>query len=93
MWYQKFDTYIQQVGYNRSDSDSCMYIRKLAEESHIYLILNVNNKLIIDNDEEEIGKLKQSLHQKFSMRELGEARHIRGMPIERNRMKKALRLS
>ena len=49
--------------------------------------------LIVGNDKAEIGKLKRSLHEKFSMKELEEARHILGMRIERNQMKKILRLS
>ena len=46
MWYQKFDSYIRHLGYRRSDSDPCMYTRKLADESRIYLILYVDDMLI-----------------------------------------------
>ena len=46
MWYQKFDSYIRQLGYHRSDSDPCMYTRQLADESRIYLILYVDDMLI-----------------------------------------------
>ena len=41
----------------------------------------------------KIRKLKQSLHDKFAMKELGQARHILGMRIERNRKSKTLWLS
>ena len=93
MWYQKFDSYIRQLGYNRSDSDPCMYVRQLADESRIYLILYVDDMLIAGSNQAEIGKLKRSLHAKFAMKELGQARHILGMRIERNRTTKTLRLS
>ena len=33
MWYQKFNTYIRFLGYNRLDVDPCMYTRQLATES------------------------------------------------------------
>ena len=48
MWYQKFDFYIRQLGYDnhRFDSDPCMYCRQLADESPIYLILHVEDMLI-----------------------------------------------
>ena len=92
MWYQKFDSYIRQLGYNRSDSDPCMYVRQLADESRIYLILYVDDMLIAGSNQAEIGKLKWSLHAKFAMKELGQARHILGMRIERNRMTRTLRL-
>ena len=90
MWYQKFDSYIRQLGYNRSDSDPCMYVRQLADESRIYLILYVDDMLIAGSNQVEIGKLKRSLHAKFTMKELGQARHILGMRIERNQMTKTL---
>ena len=32
MWYQKFDSYIRQFGYHRSDSEPRMYTRQLADE-------------------------------------------------------------
>ena len=31
MWYQKFDSYIRQLGYHQSDSDPCMYTWQLAD--------------------------------------------------------------
>ena len=49
--------------------------------------------LIAGSNQVEIGKLKRSLQYKFAMKELGQARHILGMRIERNRRTKTLRLS
>ena len=93
MWYQKFCSYIRHLGYHRSDSDPCMYSRQLADVSWIHLILYVDDMLIAGSNQAEIGKLKRSLHDKFAMKELRQARHILGMQIERNRIAKTLRLS
>ena len=73
MWYQKFDTHIRQFGYNRSDSDPCMYTRQLANDFRIYLILYIDDMIIARCNQAEIGKLKWSLHNKFAMKELGQA--------------------
>ena len=56
----------------------------------IYLILYVDESQIY---QAEIGKLKRSLHDKFVMKELRQARNILGMRIERNRTTKTLWLS
>ena len=56
-----------------------MYAQQLADESRIYLILYVDDMLIAGSNQAEIGKLKQSLHDKFAMKELRQARHILGM--------------
>ena len=58
MWYEKFDSHIRQLGYNRSDSDPCIYIRDTSEESKIYLILYMDDMLIVGCDRDEIGELK-----------------------------------
>ena len=70
-----------------------MYIPQLGYKSQIYLILHVNEMLIAGRNQTEIRRLKQSLHDKFSMKKLGQDRHILGMRIERNQMMKILRLS
>ena len=84
MWYQKFNSYIQQLGYNWSNFDPCLYTLQLVNESQIYLIQYIDDMLIGGSSEAEIGKLKQSLHDKFVLKELGQAQHILGMKIERN---------
>ena len=82
MWYHNFDSYIRHLGYHRSDSDPGMYTRQLVDESRIYLILYVDDMVIARSNRAEIIKLKRSLHDKFAMRELRQARHILGMRIE-----------
>ena len=59
-----------------------MYNRQLADESWIYLILYVDGM-----------QLKQSLHDKFAMKELQQARHKLGMRIEQNSKTKRFQLS
>ena len=70
MWYQKFDSCIQQLGYHWSDFDPCMYTQQLANESTIYLIRYVDDMLIARRNRAEVEKLKRSLHEKFAMKEL-----------------------
>ena len=82
MWYQKFDSYIQQLGYNRSNSDPCMYVRQLANKSRICVILYVDDMLMARSNQAEIGKLTRILHAKIAIKELRKAGHILGMRIE-----------
>ena len=49
MWYQKFDTYIRGLGFTRSKEDHCVYF-KLIGERVIYLVLYVDDMLLIGND-------------------------------------------
>ena len=41
MWYQKFDSYIRQLGYHLSDSNPCMYMQKLEDISLVVKMTNL----------------------------------------------------
>jgi hypothetical protein len=53
MWYQKFDTYMLGLGFTRSKEDHCVYF-KLIGDHLIYLILYVDDMLLIGNNKEII---------------------------------------
>ena len=57
MWYQKFDTYIRGLGFTRSKEDHCVYF-KLIGDCVIYLVLYVDDILLIGNEKEIIQDLK-----------------------------------
>ena len=60
-----------------------MYIGQLTNESWIYpVILYFDDMRISGSNRAKIGELKRSLHDKFVMKELGEAQHILGLRIE-----------
>ena len=92
MWYQKFDTYIQGLGFTRSKEDHCVYF-KLIGDRVIYLALYVDDMLLIGNDKEIIQDLKTQLLSKFDMKDLGAANYILGMEIKRDRAKRKLWLN
>ena len=70
-----------------------MYLRKLEDNSFIYLLLYVDDMLIASKSQEEIEKLKIQLRKEFKMKDLGEAKKILGMEIKRDRHPKKLYLS
>jgi hypothetical protein len=53
MWYQKFDTYMLGLGFIRSKEDHCVYF-KLIGVHLIYLVLYVDDMLLIGNNKEII---------------------------------------
>ena len=83
MWYQKFDTYIWGLGFTRIKEDQCVYF-KLIGDHVIYLVLYVDDMLLIGNDKEIIKDLKTQLFSKFDMKDLGAENYILGMEIRRD---------
>jgi hypothetical protein len=57
MWYQKFDTYMLGLGFTRNKEDQCVYF-KLIGDHLIYLVLYVDDMLLIGNNKEIIHDVK-----------------------------------
>lgn len=72
-------------GYSRSNFDSCVYFKKLSDGSYLYVLLYVDDMLIVANNISKISKLKSQLNSEFEMKDLGVARKILGMEIHRDR--------
>ena len=89
MSYQKFDTFIRGLGFTKSKSDHCVYF-KLIGDCVIYLVLYVDDMLLVGNDKEIIQDLKTHLSSKFDMKDLGAPNYILGMEIKRDRVKRKL---
>jgi len=92
MWYQKFDTFIQGLSFTRRKSDHCVYF-KLIGDHVIYLVLYVDDMLMVGNDKEIIQDLKIQFSSKFDMKVLGAANYILGMEIKRDWTKRKLWLN
>jgi hypothetical protein len=63
---------------------------KLVGDSLIYLVLYVNDTLLIGNDKEIIQDVKIQLSSKFDMKDLGATKFILGMEIKRDHANKKL---
>lgn len=92
-WNQKFDSYMSEIGFVRSEYDNCAYTKKVADGSVMFLLIYVDDMLVAATDKAVISKLKKDLSEKFEMKDLGEARKILGMEINRDRSVGALWLS
>ena len=74
------------------EKESCIY--KWANDPIVvFLVLYVDDILLIENDISALQGIKVCLSSQFSMKDLGEASYILGMKIYRDRSKKMLGLS
>jgi len=86
MWYWKFDMFIWGHGFTKIKAYHCVYFRLIGDHV-IYLILYVDDMLLVGNDKEIIQDLKTQLSSKFDMKYLGAANYILSMEIKRDRTK------
>lgn len=92
-WYKRFNAFITTQGFNRSKYDVCVYFKKIVDNSWVYLLLYVDDMLIAAKDIDEIKRLKVRLGKEFEMKDLGAAKKILGMEIQRDRKARRLWLS
>lgn len=90
-WYKRFDTFITSLGFSRSNYDSCFYF-KFDGETPIYLLLYVDDMLLISKSVNCIKDIKSKLSLEFDMKDLGNAKKILGMIISRDRNNSTLKI-
>jgi hypothetical protein len=77
------------IGFTRSKEDHCVYF-KLIGDHLIYLVLYVDDMLLIENNKDIMQDLKTQLSYKFDMKDLNASNFILGMEIKRDRKKRKL---
>jgi hypothetical protein len=82
IWYQNFDTYYLGLGFTRRKYDHYVYF-KLVRDHFIYMVMYVDDMLLIINNKEIIKEEKNQLSSKFDMKSLSVTTFILGMKIQR----------
>lgn len=90
-WNKRFDTFICSIGFKKSNFDACLYYLFEGNDS-VFVLLYVDDMLLISNSMHRINMLKRELSSEFDMKDLGSAKRILGMHIDRNRKQGCLRL-
>ena len=91
-WNRRFDKVIKDFGFIQTHGEACIY-RKVSGSSIAFLILYVDDILLIGNDIELLSSIKDYLNKCFSMKDLGEAAYILGIKIYRDRSRRQIALS
>ncbi|KAH9704344.1 hypothetical protein KPL70_011418 [Citrus sinensis] len=91
-WNIRFDQAIKSLGFIQNIDEPCVY-KKIQEKSVAFLILYVDDILLIGNDIGVLTTIKSWLAKQFDMKDLGEASYILGIKLLRDRKNKTLALS
>jgi len=83
-WNKRFHTYITKLGFQRSDNDYCLYINTQSDVGLSYLILYVDDILIVNKHLYEVNNIKDNLKKEFDMTDGGELKFFLGIYIKRN---------
>ena len=93
-WNGDIDNYLRSIGFERCESDTCVYYWEAKNGMRIYLGLFVDDALVLfpKTLEEEWNKLKRLVQKKYQIEDMGEAKFILGMRITRDRSQRVVYL-
>src|SRR4051812_28902051 len=91
-WNIRFKKVVKSFGFIENEKETCVF-KKFSGSSIVFLILYVDDILLIGNDIPMLEAVKDSLKNSFSMKDLGEATYILGIKIYRDRLRRLIGLS
>ena len=86
-WNLHFDETIKTYGFEQNVDEPCVY-KYIKEKKVVFLVLYVDDILLIGNDVETLSNVKKWLVEEFQIKDLGEASYIIGIQIIRDRNNK-----
>jgi len=84
MWYAKLDDFLKSQGFANIDPDACLYLR-MDDGKIINVLVYLDDLLLVASSLAAIYKVKDALHERFEMKDLGEAKVILGLEIRRDK--------
>ena len=91
-WNLHFDKAVKEFGFIKNEDEPCVY-KKVSGSVIVFLVLYVDDILLIENDIPTPQNVKSWLGNCFSMKDLGEVTYILGIKIYRDRSKRLIGLS
>ena len=77
----KFESFMVDHGFNKTQADHCVFVKKYDGGDFLILLLYVDDMLIVRQDLKKIASLKKALSKFFPMKDMGPAKQILGMHI------------
>ena len=92
-WNIRFDQVIKLYGFEKSPAEPCVYKKIQGIVVVVFVVLYVDDVLLIGNSVKVLSDVKGYLKKQFDMKDLGEANYILGIKLLRDRKNKVLALS
>ena len=91
-WNHRFDQAVKSFGFDQNLEEPCVYKRGEGK-SVVFLIIYVDDMLLIGRDIGALSTVKVWLASNFDMKDLGEANYILGIKLHRDRRNRMIGLS
>lgn len=82
VWNETFHKFMVEINFKRCESDHCLYV-KIYDDIVIFVLLFVDDLLMVSNKMETLKELKRKLSAKFEMTDVGTVESYLGIHVER----------
>ena len=82
-WYQRFATYLRQLGFVASATDTSLFVLQEGGAT-AYLLVYVDDIILTASSSDLLRRITARLHSEFAMTDLGELQHFLGISITRS---------
>ncbi|XP_070677808.1 uncharacterized mitochondrial protein AtMg00810-like [Malus domestica] len=79
-WYLKLSSVIEEVGLKRSNADSSLFVR-ICPSGTLVVLIYVDDLIVTGDNASEIVLLKNTLKQKFAIKDLGTLKYFLGIEM------------
>lgn len=83
-WNSTLDSYLKELQFTQTASDPCIYYRK-TENDMMFIGVYVDDLILAAKSEKQLKQVKESLSNKFDIKDLGELKYFLGMKVEQNK--------
>ncbi len=84
MWNERIDEVFVGDGFTRCERDTCIYV-KWREGKPIYVVVYVDDLLLVSGDAVLLWATKDLLKRTFKMKDFGPVKHCLGLVVTRDR--------
>ena len=83
-WYEKLEEFLHIIGFHKSDDDPWLFIRGCGDEQ-VLLVVYIDDEVLAGKSLQLTHQVKADMAKEFEIKDLGEAKYVLGIAINRNR--------
>jgi hypothetical protein len=92
-WHKKLDTHLVRQGFVACKSDAGVYVRKGSGQDPVYVLVYVDDLLIVSKRMASVDATKLALKGEFDIHDLGEVQDFLGCQVQRDRSARLIYIS
>ncbi|KAH9119485.1 hypothetical protein LEN26_011626 [Aphanomyces euteiches] len=91
-WHKVLTTFQGGVGFEKTNVESCIYVRRLKSQLAIVAIY-VDDLVVVAENDNVMAEVKTAIKNRFASKDMGPINYILGIRVERDREKRIMHIS